>query len=152
MNIQCANCGEMIECAPYGGYREHLLTCMGSKSESLKERVLAQLKRHEEIERINGVVDEVPPAIEIMGISFKDIKGPKKKTPVTRLIPKGMLGTTDTVLDDLAEQRDDIAEIYVCIKRKDGTSDTYCSGSVGGLAFALLMLQDKALEALNGHS
>lgn len=69
---------------------------------------------------------------------------------VARLIPKGMLGTVDTVIDDLVDQRNDIEEIYVCIKRKGGTSDTFFKGSLGGLTFALLVLQDKALEHLNG--
>lgn len=67
---------------------------------------------------------------------------------LSRLIPKGMLGTPATVVDELVEKLDDIAEIYVAVKFKDGTSDTFIAGRLDGLTFALLLLQERALEAL----
>jgi hypothetical protein len=67
---------------------------------------------------------------------------------IQRLIPKGVLGTTDTVIDELVEFRDDIKEIYVAVKYKDGNSRTLMAGHLGGLSFGILMLQQKALEAL----
>lgn len=69
---------------------------------------------------------------------------------VERLIPKGKLGTCGTVVDELVEKLDSLAEIYVCVKFKDGTSDIFLNGTLEGFTFAILMLQNKALEALNG--
>jgi len=120
-HIKCKNCGGMIEITPYGAYAEHLKICTcGYQSKSEMKRVEA-LKANEN--------------------PLSNIK---------RLVPKGMLGTVDTVIDDLVDVRNDIAEIYVCVKLKDGSSDTYLSGKLDGLTFAMLMFQDKALEALNG--
>lgn len=69
---------------------------------------------------------------------------------LTRFIPKGKLGTCATVVDDLVERLDTMEEIYVVIKDKDGTSHEYLSGHLEGLTFALLVLQDVAIKALNG--
>lgn len=77
------------------------------------------------------------------------IKGVQQVTPdIRRLIPKGMLGTCATVVDDLVDRLDTMEEIYVVVKDKDGTSQEYISGNLQGLTFALLVLQQVALEAL----
>lgn len=65
-----------------------------------------------------------------------------------RFIPKGHLGTCATVVDDLVARLETMEEIYVVVKDKDGTHQEYLSGNLGGLAFAILVLQQKALEAL----
>lgn len=67
---------------------------------------------------------------------------------IHRFIPKGKLGTPATVVDDLVARLDSIQEIYVVVKDKDGSSQEYLSGDLGGLTFAILVLQQKALEAL----
>lgn len=46
---------------------------------------------------------------------------------------------------------DGIAEIYVVIKDKDGTSHEYINGSLSGLCFAMLVLQNYSLRALKGE-
>lgn len=66
-------------------------------------------------------------------------------------IPKGKLGTPHTVLLDLMARVDGIAEIYVVIKDKDGTSHEYINGSLSGLCFAMLVLQNYSLRALKGE-
>lgn len=65
-----------------------------------------------------------------------------------RFIPRGKLGTPATVVDDLMARLDTIEEIYVVVKDKDGTSQEYLAGNLAGLTFAILVLQQKALEAL----
>lgn len=65
-----------------------------------------------------------------------------------RLIPKGKLGTPATVVDDLVARLDTMQEIYVVVKDKDGSSQEYLAGDLGGLTFAILVLQKCAMEAL----
>lgn len=65
---------------------------------------------------------------------------------VVRFIPRGTLGTPGTVVDDLVARLDSMEEIYVFVKDKDGSHDTYLSGNLCGLAFALLVLQKRAQE------
>lgn len=67
---------------------------------------------------------------------------------IHRLIPKGKLGTPATVVDDLVARLDTMQEIYCVVKDKDGSSQEYLCGDLGGLTFAILVLQQKALEAL----
>lgn len=67
---------------------------------------------------------------------------------VHRFIPKGKLGTCATVVDDLVARLETMDEIYVVVKDKDGSSQEYLAGDLGGLTFAILVLQQKALEAL----
>lgn len=67
---------------------------------------------------------------------------------ISRLIPKGKLGTPQTVVDDLVSRLASMEEIYCVVKDKDGTNQEYLSGNLGGLTFAILVLQQKALEAL----
>ncbi len=78
------------------------------------------------------------------------IPEPPKITNMTRLVPKGKLGTVATIIDEIVEKSNDIDEIYICAKFKDGASDTFVSGKLDGLTFAILMLQDRAINALNG--
>lgn len=67
---------------------------------------------------------------------------------IFRLVPKGRLGTPATVVEDLVARLDTMTEIYVVVKDQNGSSQEYLSGDLGGLAFAILVLQQKALEAL----
>ena len=46
------------------------------------------------------------------------------------------------VISELMRLKDDIDEIFVVIKRKDGTFEPCNSGSMTGLAFAILLQQD----------
>ena len=70
---------------------------------------------------------------------------------IARFIPKGSLGTPATVIDALVDGIDATTEIYAVVKYKDGSSRAYVSGDLAGLTFAILILQNKALEALNGQ-
>lgn len=67
---------------------------------------------------------------------------------ISILIPKGKLGTPQTVLSDLSKRVSTMTEIYVVITDKDGTSQEYISGDLAGLTFAILMLQNYALNSL----
>lgn len=78
---------------------------------------------------------------------------PKKKpNNVSRLVPMGKLGTCATVVDDIVDRLDTMEEIYCVVKDKDGTSQEYFCGKLDGLTFAILVLQDLALKALNGKA
>lgn len=70
---------------------------------------------------------------------------------IRRLIPKGMLGTPATVVDDLVERLGTMAEIYVVVKDKGGTSNEYVSGTIEGLTFATLILEEYAHRSLRGE-
>lgn len=67
---------------------------------------------------------------------------------IARLIPKGHLGTPATVVDDLVARLDTMEEIYCVVKDKDGGTQEYVAGNLGGLTFAILVLQQKALDSL----
>lgn len=48
----------------------------------------------------------------------------------------------------LNEEVDDIAEIYCVIRTKDGTFSPQIIGNAAGLAFAILVLQQYALDCM----
>lgn len=61
-------------------------------------------------------------------------------------IPKGI--SKHAIVSDLQHSLEDVEELYVVMKYKNGDWGHSMSGDVQGLAFAILILNQYALESL----
>ena len=67
---------------------------------------------------------------------------------ISRLNYSGEKPTPTMIINELMSRLPTMEEIYVVAKDKNGNSSEYLCGNVGGLTFAILILQKHAMKAL----
>lgn len=66
----------------------------------------------------------------------------------TRLIPKGHLTTPQHILEQVNERVENLEQIFIVTKDKDGNFEEYLCGTLTELCYSIVLLQKLAMEQI----